>query len=310
MKKLISVVLFLLLIININAQDNHPIIGTWQLSTVEVDGETKDGFQAVWIFENEGVFKAARSVSGEVIPVGTWKCDKERKVLIMKSKIDKDFNGEAKVLKLEKNILSYKKDDAILSFTKTEMAKPDTTPIPELNFSYKDFLDEDGGDKYLEDGTKLPWTIDQVYVEMKDIKEIVYHIDHFETNKGKTDSWTNSYKTEFLSDNELSIREYSYFQKDYIEDYDVFPLNDETDGQMIFFPQDEPEYFRVVGEEDFKTDLGVFKCTIVEGIGDSDKKLKYWMINEKPGIYAKIIFSKTEGNPFDYTNVYELKEIK
>ena len=310
MKKIILITLFLLFVMNTNAQDNHPIIGTWQLTTVEVNGETKDGFQGVWIFENKGVFKAARSVSGEVIPVGSWKFDKERKVLIMKSEIDKDFNGEAKVLKLEKNTLSYNKDDAILSFTKTEMAKPDTTPIPKLIFTYKDFLDEDGGDKYLEDGTKLPWTIDQVYVEMKDIKEIVYHIDHFVTNKGKTDSWTNSYKTEFLSDNELSIREYSYFQKDFIEEDDVFPLDDETQGQMTFFPQDEPEYFRVIGEEDINTDLGVFKCTIVEGIGDSDKKLKYWMVNEKPGVFAKFIISKTEGNPFDYTNVYKLKEIK
>ncbi len=310
MKKAILFPFFLLFVININAQDNHPIIGAWQLSTVEVGGETQDGFKTVFIFEKEGVFKAARSVTEKPIQVGTWKCDKDRKVLIMKSEIDKDFNGEAKVLNLKENNLSYKKDDAILSFTNTEMAKPDMTPIPELNFTYKDFLDEDGGDKYLEDGAKLPWTIDQVYGEMKNIKEIVYNINHFVPKQGKTDSWTNSYKIEFLSDTELNIREYSYFQKDYIEDDDVFPLDDETRGQITFFPQDEPEYFRVVGEEDFKTILGSFKCTIVEGIGDTDKKLKYWMINEKPGVFAKIIISKSEGNPFDYTNVYELEEIK
>jgi len=310
MKKLIIIPLFLLFVLNINAQDKHPIIGIWQLTTVEVNGEIKEGFKAVWIFEEEGTLKVARSITDEAIPVGEWKCDKKLKTLTMESTIDKDFNGEAKVLKLNKNKLSYKKDDAILNFVITEMTKPDTTFIPELDFTYKDFLDEDGGDKYLEDGTKLPWTIDQVYIEMKKVKETVYHIDHFVTNKGKTDSWTNSYKTEFLSDKELNIREYSYFQKDYIEDDNVFPLDEESQGQMTFFPQDEPEYFRVVGEEDFKTDLGIFKCTIVEGIRDSDKKLKYWMINEKPGVFAKVIISKTEESPFDYMNVYELKEIK
>ncbi len=34
------------------------------------------------------------------------------------------------------------------------------------------------------------------------------------------------------------------------------------------------------------------------------------MINDKPGVFAKIIKSKDEDNPFDYTNVYTLKEIK
>ena len=140
---------------------------------------------------------------------------------------------------------------------------------------------------------------------------MVYHIDHFVPKKGKTDSWTNSYKVKYHSDKELGIREYSYFQKDYVDmDDRIFPLIEDTTGKMVFFPQEEPEYFRVVGTEDIKTDLGTFKCTVVEGLGNFDLKLKYWMINDKPGVFAKIIKSKEEGNPFDYTNVYTLKEIK
>jgi len=311
MKKVNLFILFLLFVINSNAQDNHPIIGAWQLTSVDVDGKTETGMQAVWIFEKGGELKAARSLSGGAVPVGKWECDKDRKTLIMESTVDKDFNGEAKVLKLDAGKLSYKKDEAVLNFVKAEMKKPDTTPSPELGYSYIDFLDSDGGDKYLEDGAKLPWTLDQIYFGLKDVKEMVYNIDHFVPNRGKTDSWTNSYKTEYLSPTELSIREYSYFQNDYVDmDEKVFPLDDETRNQKVFFPMDQPEFFRVIGIEDCKTTLGIFKCTVVEGIGDYDLKVKYWMINNKPGVFAKIIMSKKEENPFDYTNVYELIEIK
>ena len=310
MKKIILITL-IVFAANIYAQTDHPITGVWELQTVTVDGKTQAANGAIFIFDKGGVMKAARSLDGGSIPVGKWKCDKDRKMLIMESTRDKDFNGEAKVLNLKDGKLSYQKDGAILNFKKAEMAKPDNTPIPSLNFTYRDFLDEDGGDKYLEDGAKLPWTIDQIYVGLNKVKEMVYHVDHYVPKRGKTDSWTNSYKVKYHSDNELGIREYSYFQKDYVDmDDSIFPLDDETTGQMVFFPQEEPEYFRVVGTDDIKIDLGTFKCTVIEGVGDFDLKLKYWMINDKPGVFAKIIKSKDEDNPFDYTNVYTLKEIK
>jgi len=310
MKKAILIIL-IVFATNIYAQTNHPIIGTWQLESVIENGETHTGMQAVWIFEKGGNLKAARSLSGALIPVGKWKCDKKRKMLIMESTMDKDFNGEAKVLNLKDGKLSYKKDGATLNFKKAEMVKPDNTPIPALKFTYEDFIGSNDEEKYPEDTAKLPWTIDQIYAGLKNVKEMVYHVDHFVPKRGKTDSWTNSYKVKYHSDKEMGIREYSYFQKDYVDMDDcIFPLNDNTMGQKEFFPQEKPDYFRVVGTEDIKTDLGTFKCTIVEGLGNFDLKLKYWMINDKPGIFAKIIKSKEKDNPFDYTNVYTLKEIK
>ena len=311
MKKIFLLGTLLLFIFKISAQNDHPIIGVWQLKTVEVDGKTQPANGAVFIFDKGGVMKAARSLSGGSIPVGKWKCDKNRKMLIMESTMDKDFNGEAKVLNLKDGKLSYQKDGAVLNFTKAEMAKPDNTPIPLLKFTVDDFITEDGDDKYLEDGAKLPWTIDQIYEGLKNVKEMVYHVDHFVPGKGKTDSWDNSFKVKFHSDNELGVREYSYFQKDYIDmDDGIFPLNEDTRGQMVFFPQAEPEYFRYVGEEQVKTPLGNFKCVVFEGVGDFDLKLKYWMIINQPGVFAKIIKSKEDGFSMDYTNVYTLKEIK
>jgi len=311
MKKTTLLIVLLLFISKINAQDDHPIVGTWELKTVVKDGKTKQSNGGVFIFDKGGVLKAAQSLSGGAITVGKWKCDKKRKMLVLESTMDKDFNGEAKVLKLKDGILSYKKDGVILNFSKAEMAKPDNTPIPALKFTTDDFITKDGDDKYLDDGAKLPWTIEQIYENMKNVKEMVYHVDHFEPGRGKTDSWTNSFKVKFHSDNELGIREYSNTRNDYIDmDDGIFPLNEDTAGQMIFFPQAEPGYFRYVGTEKVKTPAGTFDCTVIEGIGDFDLKLKYWMINDKPGVYAKIIKSKEDGFSMDYTNVYTLTEIK
>ncbi len=312
MKKSIIIPLFLFFVLNSNAQEEHPIIGTWQLTTVEVNGETKDGFQAVWIFDKEGVLKAARSTSGKAITVGTWKCDKTRKMLIMESTIDKDFNGEAKVINLKEDKLSYKKEDAILNFKKTEMLSSNKASAkeiaPTLSFTSDDFFN---GDEYIDDSERLPWNFEQIYNNMKNIKEMIYDVDHFEPNKGKTDSWINSYKVAFMDEGDLSIREYSYFQKDYIDmSENGYPLYEETKAIKEFYPRSKPDMYKVVGEEFLNTISGELICTVVEAMGDFDQKIKFWMINDKPGVYAKIIIVKDEGNPFDYTNVYTLKEIK
>lgn len=308
MKKIILITL-IAFATNVYAQTDHPITGVWELQTVTVDDKTQAANGAIFIFDKGGVMKAARSLDGGSITVGKWKSDKNHKMLIMESTMDKDFNGEAKVLNLKDGKLSYQKDGAILNFKKAEMAKPDNTPIPKLAFIEDDFYK---GDEYAyHDDDKLPWNLEQIYASMKDIKEMVYNVDHFEPNKGKVDSWVNSYKVAFIDDGVLSIREYSYFQKDYVDmTENGYPLNNETKEEKEFYPKSKPDLFRVAAVEDYKTPIGTFKCTVVEAIGDFDVKVKYWMINDKPGVYAKIMIAKEEGNPFDYTNVYILKEIK
>lgn len=307
MKKLTLITLFLLFVININAQDSHPIIGVWQLSTVEADGETVDGRGAVWIFNEGGEMKAGRSLTGPSFPVGEWKCDKTRKMLIMESSMDKDFNGEAQVLKINDKELSYKKDGAVLNFVRAE--KPKTTgEIPTLSFTSDDFYD---GDDYLypEDSEKLPWSLNDVYYYMKNVEEMIYRVDQYSPiQKAKTDSYKNSYKVKFLDDNTLSIREYSYYQKDYIDMTDnEYPLNDKTAEESVFYPRNKPDDFRVInmGTETITTPSGTYDCYVIEGIENMDEKVKYWMVYNKPGVYAKIIW---EG--FSYINVYELIEIK
>jgi len=73
-----------------------------------------------------------------------------------------------------------------------------------------------------------------------------------------------------------------------------------------FFPKEEPWPYRVTGTEKVTVPAGTFTCTVVEAV-DGDKKTKYWMINDMPGLYAKIIFEETD--PFGELS-YRVQELE
>ncbi|MCF6357375.1 MAG: DUF3108 domain-containing protein, partial [Draconibacterium sp.] len=77
-------------------------------------------------------------------------------------------------------------------------------------------------------------------------------------------------------------------------------------GEVGLFPF-ESETYRIVGKEEIKTPAGTFNCTAIEAIGDFDESLKIWMINDKPGIIAKVI--KDKSGTFGHFIVFELSEI-
>lgn len=316
MKKQILIIAILFISIQINAQQSK-IIGNWQLSKVTEKGVTKTNYTTVFIFADKGVLKAAKNASSDIIEVGTWKYNKKRKAIIMSSTLDKDFNGKATVLKVTENTLTYKKDGAILSFTKLDKldTPPETKPAisikPKLSFNRDAMLDADGSFNY-EDEDKLPWKIDSIVNYLKNYKEIVYTATHF-PNDYKPNSFLVSSKINYnVTDQTIDVREYSYAQNDYIDmNEDPITMNDLTDYEddFHFFPKDNLTIYKVVGTENIKTPLGNFDCTVVEGFSEFDNKIKYWMINSKPGVYAKIILVKEAPGSFGYTNVYTLKKL-
>ncbi len=79
-----------------------------------------------------------------------------------------------------------------------------------------------------------------------------------------------------------------------------------TNNRNAFFPQEEPWPYRIAGVEKITVPAGTFTCTVIEAV-DGDKKLKYWMINDMPGIYAKIIIDETD--PFG-KSAYTVRELE
>ncbi len=316
MKNLLGTLIIILCVFSTKAQ-NAQIIGGWQLTTVEVNGETETGLRAVFIFEDEGVLKAARDANSRTIQAGTWTYNKKKKMIVMTSDLDKDFNGEATVVKVNKKELVYKKDGATLSFIKLPKMKPVPKiemEKPILSFEMEDLLDDEDGFYEDVEAEKLPWKITAVVNFLKDKNEVIYRITSF-PDAEDADTWVESKKINFNNEEQsIAIRRYSYFQKDYIDMVEnpiplaVFEENQEA---YRFFPEDNLDYYKVVStNEMLKTKLGEFECTVVEGYGLFNKKTQFWMVNNQPGVFAKMVFVADRESPFGATNVYTLTEIK
>jgi hypothetical protein len=316
MKKILITLIIIACSYTSKAQESK-IIGNWQLTTVAGVGETETGLEVVFIFEDTGVLKAARNVDSKTINAGTWKYNKQKKLLVMSSDLDKDFNGEASVIEANNKELIYKKNGATFSFIKLEkMNSPAKIEMekPILSFESEDFYhSEDGFNEELE-AKELPWKITAIVNNLKDKKEILFQYTSFPDSR-EAASWVVGTKFNFNeADQTLSTRDYSYAQNDYIDmteqaiPVDVFTENKED---FRFYPEEELDYYKVVAtNEILKTALGDFECTVVEGVGGFSEKIQYWMINNQPGIFAKIIKVKDAPEPFGETNVYILKEIK
>ena len=74
-----------------------------------------------------------------------------------------------------------------------------------------------------------------------------------------------------------------------ITKYDTLQYSESYMGNMMnqnnhFFPEEEPGFYRVTGNEKYEG----YECTVIEAVSE-DKKIKLWMINNQPGVYAKII---------------------
>ncbi len=96
------------------------------------------------------------------------------------------------------------------------------------------------------------------------------------------------------------------YDRYHVPDDSEFPENSNFSEPL--YPLIENTY-RIVGNEQLTTPAGTFDCTILEVVSDSEVLKKLWMINDKIGVYAKVI----EDNPdetFGHYCVYELQDIK
>ena len=316
MKKLVITLIIIVCSFSLEAQESK-IIGNWQLSEVTHDGITETGLKAVFIFAEKGILKAARNSKSKSMVAGSWKYNKKNKTIVMTSGLDKDFNGEASVIKVNNKELVYKKDGATLSFIKLKkMNTPATIQIkmekPVLSFDREEMYDEEGNFNYEEAEAKLPWKIETIVNYLKGHTEMMYNVTSF-PDEETPDAWVESEKINYNEEAQsIDVRRYSYFQNDYIDmTEDPIWMNNlsEYDYDFNFFPKDNLETYKVVGIEKIETLAGVFECTIVEGFGRFDNKIKYWMVNDKPGVFAKIIIKKDAPEGFGYTNIFTLKEI-
>ena len=186
--------------------------------------------------------------------------------------------------------------------------KPSTIKVERLEFTESDFFDENGDYKYDDEEQKIPWQ-DPLDMSMR-----LVNIDQLFYKYSTLIEGTGSFDSEILIANVNADPQEYALSIDYIfHGYDNYNLPEDTqlppnnEFSKPLFPEKEGD-FRIVKTEQITTPAGTFDCTVIEAVYSFDVRKRLWMINDKPGIYAKIIEDKAGG--FGHYSVYELQEIK
>ncbi len=219
---------------------------------------------------------------------------------------DNDLKGLNKIVKQTKTDLSLENNGKIVNAVKSEKSN---IVINRLSFSEEDFYDENGEYKYYEEEGKLPWQdYFKVLTNMEKVKQLSYNFstlingtETFDTKKLATNIVTSADDGTISFDNIFV----GFDKENTPDDYEM-PIA--KYGVEVGLSPFESDTYRIVGKEEIKTPAGTFNCTAIEAIGDFDENLKIWMINDKPGIIAKVI--KDLPGSFGHYWVFELTEIK
>ena len=269
--------------------------GLWRIQSSEGDLSTK-----LLKFEMSGDFllvvKDQGSTSRER---GTWIFNPEEKNII--------FMGFSRTLRGKNNINNITSSELVLEgyegVIKADKDNSDSNKIERLSFTEEDFPE------LTDEAPSLPWMdFYGMLSTLKDVKVLKYR-------RGSLIKELNvfTYIT-ILSEIEVNTEKQSVrFTNLSIAYGDTMQFSENFKGGMSemyndFFPRESMGYYRIVGVETVEVPAGKFECTVVEGIDNN--KVKYWMINDKPGIYAKIIEEGVRAfDEFEYI-VQELEEIK
>ena len=178
----------------------------------------------------------------------------------------------------------------------TEKAVKKAANIERLTFTQDDFYDNDGNPKYEADAEKLPWKDPmKMYEYLKWVKFLNYTMSTLVEE-------TNALDTKELSSKMTVDIDYEEVKFDNVfVGFDRNSLPEDTEMPTITIESDNPTYasvpfpyegytFRVTSKnEDITVKAGTYTCTTVELIGNNEEKIKLWMVNDKPGVVAKVI---------------------
>lgn len=282
---------------------NSGLIGMWEFKDVPYSEAT-----TLVTFTEPDEFSIIQKEEGMSANLsGTWIFDKQNSALIMIGLRGEDtFNGENKVAKIDGETIELENNGIVF---KGKKKVQNATKIERLGFTEDVFYTEDGDYKYYDEAEKLPW---RNWSEMKtgllNVKQLVY-------NYSTLLSGTEAFETKTLTaDVKATLEEEGFVIDNIFKGYDRYNLPDDaefyvnTDYSYPLYPIDD-DIYRVVGNEEITTPAGTFSCTVIEGVNDSGSLKKLWMINDRIGVYAKIIEDDPD-ETWGHYYVYELQEIK
>lgn len=282
---------------------NSGLFGTWELKD-----HPSPGMNTLLTFTEPDIMTILEKSEGyEGKTSGTWIFDRQEMTLLMIGHIGEDsFNGENKVLSIDEEMLTLENNKRIFN-ARRKMSE--SGKIEKLTFSEEDFFDDDGEYKYENEASKLPWANwSEMKIDLVKVKQLVYSYSSLVEG-------TETFDSKILTANvEASLEEEGYEIDFIFYGYDSYNPPDDAlippnpDYYNELYPLQDESY-RVVGNEQITTPAGSFDCTVIEVVNYTGLRKKLWMINDRLGIYAKIIEEDPDEN-FGHYVIYELTEIK
>lgn len=278
------------------------LIGSWEFAA-----NTNDDLTKVLNFKAPDSFTLIEKQPGmESRTGGMWIYNPKEQSLLLLGRIEQ-IAGKSRILTISKKELVLENAGSETVMHKSEA---NSQKIERLSFTEAEFFDENGEYKYDGEEGKLPWT------DPLDMLMSLVNTKQLEYNFSTLVEGTEVFETKKLTAEVKADKEEQTLKIDFIFfGYDRYSLPDDTalpskylnmNYGNQFYPLEENS-FRVVGKEDLETVSGTYNCTVVESTGLSEERYKLWMINDKPGVYAKIIQDK-EGM-FGHYYIYELNNI-
>jgi hypothetical protein len=278
-------------------------IGTWRLK----DEENPDAVHILKFNAPDKFVYVDKSGYSTSTSKGMWIFNKNEKTVLLIGHFEK-LSGLNKVITITNNEISLENNGTTYSFEKEAQQ---VAEIEHLTYTQNDFYTENGeGEfKYYDDEQKLPWKDSmEMMMTLLNVKQLIYN---YSTLIEEVDVFENEILTADVNSNpqeqQLSIDFIfnGYDRYNLPEDSELPP--NEFDEYNSLYPEDDNS-FRVVGTEQITIAAGTFDCTVIEAVDGWDHSKKLWMINDKPGIYAKIIDENTNED-YGYYHLYELQEI-
>jgi len=230
---------------------------------------------------------------------GTWIYNPKEKSVIFMS-FSHLLRGKMQVVEYSANKLVLQGKDRTIQ---AERLKESAGKIERLTFEEEDFPEEEQQSQY-----QLPWQdFDEMASVLKEVASLKYTYGKL-VNEFNTLKYTNSILSTIKVDTQKPSVEFTNY---YISGKDTSQFSQNYKGGLMgryndFFPREAPWPYRITGIEKVTVPAGTFECTVVEGI-NGEQKVKFWMINNLPGVYAKEIIEETD--PFDNLE-YRVKELE
>ncbi len=276
------------------------ISGNWEFSVVgEPEHKRYINFAAPYTFNYNDVLPGV-STAGS----GIWVYQPASNKIMLIGRIE-DLAVETKVIELsaDKMVLENKgvrmEGKRIIQSLKLE----------HLNFTEDDMYDENGEFNYA-DEDKLPWQDPYEMMEsLKKINKLDYKYSSYlkDIKDFKSSVLTAVVKTE--EEHEKMCMDYIFggYDRTTLQEGMEMSVNcTGTEDFNLLFPGKDMIY-KVVGKETVTTPVATFSCTVVNAI-DGFNKVKLWMIDNKPGVFAKVIVENSDEN-MGFYHVFELKQI-